>query len=724
VAFFSKWRGGQSSDDDESPKAGSGPLLTVRDLGEALVEIGQAVSAPEDAIEPALQAVVEAAGAAAGALCLYDVRQCVLRLASDVGLSDEGCSQLQTVRRGDPACWDMPLHGLLNRRAYLIESAARNRYVPRLLPKNRAVSTVICIPLYEGITPLASLVLVATAPRVFGQADITALWKPLREFGRMIDRIRRQGFDSEPQAAPFREQIALQQRTIAAERDRLLQETAAHRGERERLAAALEEQVASNATLRAEIERVAAERDALRVDVGQRRDDDGQLAALRETLTQAEHERERVTALLEEARADLEHRSRESRLHLEEARADLEHRARESRLELETALAAARDRADAAQSRLENLARELTASQDRVAHLEQAVSEAHSERARLETATESLRADLAGAQARTTELETELAALRGERDDALARLQTEGEVACESIALVAEPMPEVTPPDDDASVTVISVPSDEDVMPVDPAGLPAMVVLDHAECWGKLEVAGHALYTVAPDAAAAAAVAALNPTRVLVNLTAQGAVNTLGALRKAGCGARFWGCIADGTGGQGLPLMAVEPVIPPLEPDTILRKLGDYVCRGARLLTVGGDVDALMSLRQALARKGVSVSMAWDAKQAIEVMHQVRPDAIVVDLDLPKGDGYAIVVNAANLLDPAPFMVLLGGRVNSGEGFAEALAASGDRTKQIAVARLLDALATRTETPPHEQDDRRKSKAVGYGKWGRRVAQK
>jgi CheY-like chemotaxis protein len=337
---------------------------------------------------------------------------------------------------------------------------------------------------------------------------------------------------------------------------------------------------------------------------------------------------------------------------------------------------------------------------------------------------EGFRADHAGATARVVELETELAALRGERDDALARVEAVRLEPGETVELVAEGMPEVAAPDDDASVTVISVPPDENAMPVDTEGLPAVVVLDNGECWSSLEVPGHALYTVVPDAAAAAAVAALNPVRVLVNLTAQGAVNTLGALRKAGCGARFWGCIADGAAGRGLALMAVEPVIPPLEPDTILRKLGDYVGKGARILTVGGDVDALMSLRQALARKGVSVSMAWDAKQAIEVMHQVRPDAIVVDLDLPKGDGYAIVVNAANLLDPVPYMVLLGGRVASGEGFAEAFSAAGDKAKQVGIDHLLNALATRVETTRHEHEERRKTKSLGYGKWGRRVNQK
>jgi len=310
------------------------------------------------------------------------------------------------------------------------------------------------------------------------------------------------------------------------------------------------------------------------------------------------------------------------------------------------------------------------------------------------------------------------------RDAALTPPVADAPAEPAPIELVAEAMPAATVPEDDTSVTVISVPAEDGALPADTTGLPAMVVLDHAQAWSTHEVPGHALYTIAPDAAAAAAVAALNPARVLVNLTAHGAVNTLGALRKAGCTARFWGCLAQPDGALGFALMAVEPVIPPLEPDSILRKLGDFVCKGARILTVGADVDALMSLRQALARKGVSVSMAWDAKQAIEVMHQVRADAIVVDLDLPKGDGYSIVAHAAMLLDPAPYLVLVGGRVNSGEGFTDALAGVTDMTRQLDTKRLLAALSTRVETPPHEHEERRKPKSVGYGKWGRKAVGK
>jgi hypothetical protein len=69
-------------------------------------------------------------------------------------------------------------------------------------------------------------------------------------------------------------------------------------------------------------------------------------------------------------------------------------------------------------------------------------------------------------------------------------------------------------------------------------------------------------------------------------------------------------------------------------------------------------------------------------------------------------------------------MVLVGGRVNSGEGFADALAAVGDKTKVLDGPQLLHVLSTRTETPPHEHEERRKPKALGYGKWGRRATQK
>jgi hypothetical protein len=163
-----------------------GPALVAR-----LRELTASSEISVDALEQALRAVVDASSAAAGAICLYDTRAELLRLAAEQGLSDEGCRRLRTVRRGDSAGWDMPLHGLLNRRAYLIDSAARNRYVPPLVESTN-VRTIACLPLFQGNTAQGSLVLVMVSPANLREDDIRALDQPLRELARLIDVVRRQ----------------------------------------------------------------------------------------------------------------------------------------------------------------------------------------------------------------------------------------------------------------------------------------------------------------------------------------------------------------------------------------------------------------------------------------------------------------------------------------------------------------------------------------------------
>src|SRR5579884_980321 len=161
--------------------AGSGDVrraapTALAGLAARLQDIAAAAGAAEDALEPALEATVEAVGAVAGALCLYDERRQLLRLAVETGLSEEGCRRLRAVRGNDPSGWDIPLSGLLNRRVYVMENAAQHRYVPPLLEDARAM--------------LGSLVLVASRPHVFDDRAVRALQDPLRELGRMILAVR------------------------------------------------------------------------------------------------------------------------------------------------------------------------------------------------------------------------------------------------------------------------------------------------------------------------------------------------------------------------------------------------------------------------------------------------------------------------------------------------------------------------------------------------------
>ena len=151
---------------------------------------------PEDAMALVLQEVVDSLRAAAAAYCLYDPRQHTLCLAAEVGISDEGCQHLRRTREGVPIGWDMPLHSLLNRRTYLIESAPRNRYVPPLVERPGSIGTVACLPIHAGELSLGSLIVVTRSPRCLDEKDLAALEPALRALAGLTQELRRRAGDA------------------------------------------------------------------------------------------------------------------------------------------------------------------------------------------------------------------------------------------------------------------------------------------------------------------------------------------------------------------------------------------------------------------------------------------------------------------------------------------------------------------------------------------------
>src|SRR6266516_3135265 len=174
-------------------RSSAAPALAL-DPAAALADRLRAIAAheaPEDALQPALQAILEATGAQAGALCLFDVRYGLLRLAAEVGISDQGCRALRSIRQDDARAWALPLQCLRDRRPYLIAAASGAHHVPPLVEAGAAMRSVACVPLCAGETPLGTLVLVARAPRVLSEHDVEQLAGPLDEVVRMIETARR-----------------------------------------------------------------------------------------------------------------------------------------------------------------------------------------------------------------------------------------------------------------------------------------------------------------------------------------------------------------------------------------------------------------------------------------------------------------------------------------------------------------------------------------------------
>ena len=109
-------------------------------------------------------------------------------------------------------------------------------------------------------------------------------------------------------------------------------------------------------------------------------------------------------------------------------------------------------------------------------------------------------------------------------------------------------------------------------------------------------------------------------------------------------------------------------------------------------MTVGDDVDAFVSLRQALARQGMSVSMAWNTKQAADLLPVVRPEVLVLDLDLFEQDGAGFIARLA-ACDPAPTLVLIVGNNNPTPAFAAVLTDPAHDSRAISLHTLLRRMA-------------------------------
>jgi PAS domain S-box-containing protein len=71
--------------------------------------------------------------------------------------------------------------------------------------------------------------------------------------------------------------------------------------------------------------------------------------------------------------------------------------------------------------------------------------------------------------------------------------------------------------------------------------------------------------------------------------------------------------------------------------------LGGQTLRGLRILAVEDDADSLELLRTILTSQGAGVTTAISAKDALDCLGRERPDLIVSDIEMPGGDGYALI---------------------------------------------------------------------------------
>lgn len=89
--------------------------------------------------------------------------------------------------------------------------------------------------------------------------------------------------------------------------------------------------------------------------------------------------------------------------------------------------------------------------------------------------------------------------------------------------------------------------------------------------------------------------------------------------------------------------------------DIVKRPLG-----GARVLVAEGDTDDSVALTAVLRLNGFDAREARTAEAALRATTETSPAVVVVDLDLPDGDGCTLIRRVRRLANPPAVVVVTG----------------------------------------------------------------
>jgi hypothetical protein len=145
-----------------APRRG-GPRPTTLKIVERITELQMRQAPLETFAADMVPLLLDAFDAPAGALLLYGCESETLALLESRALSPAGRERLQALRRGAADSWEIPLHGLLNRKAYVIESPDEHPFVPELVDREIVPRTanLASIPLYRGQLPVGVVLVIA-----------------------------------------------------------------------------------------------------------------------------------------------------------------------------------------------------------------------------------------------------------------------------------------------------------------------------------------------------------------------------------------------------------------------------------------------------------------------------------------------------------------------------------------------------------------------------------
>jgi DNA-binding response OmpR family regulator len=110
------------------------------------------------------------------------------------------------------------------------------------------------------------------------------------------------------------------------------------------------------------------------------------------------------------------------------------------------------------------------------------------------------------------------------------------------------------------------------------------------------------------------------------------------------------------------------------------------------ILVVDDDQELSDGLRIVLERQGYRVLQARDGQQGKQLIHQHRPDLVILDMMMPRMGGYPVLEHFRGKTDAPPIIMITANEGSRHKAYAEYLGVIDYIRKPFAMEKLLESV--------------------------------
>ena len=123
----------------------------------------------------------------------------------------------------------------------------------------------------------------------------------------------------------------------------------------------------------------------------------------------------------------------------------------------------------------------------------------------------------------------------------------------------------------------------------------------------------------------------------------------------------------------------------------------DARLNGYTILIVDDDPDILESMELAMRAEGATTAVAEDGTEAVQENERAKPDAVILDMMLPKRSGFLVLEELTKMENPPVVIMVTANEGKRHMAYAQSLGVSEYLYKPVSLDRLINRVSTLLE---------------------------